>query len=154
MKHFTLWALKSKLETHETIFATTSGKDTDENKASLACRKPYLCSDSKHLGWRWVGWFTCGYPVEEVCSFSQKRIDLETKNGLSWGGWLGTKGTNCSHSWHIHSSGSASIIWSRSVFLWIHFFQYWVLAMVSSRESILLPSALLPPVSSSPKHSK
>lgn len=45
-KHFILWALRTKLETHETIFAMTLGKDIAENKNSLAATV-HLCSAAK-----------------------------------------------------------------------------------------------------------
>lgn len=90
-KHFILWALRTKLETHETIFAMTLGKDTDENKNSLAATA-HLCSDAKRVGHRGGGSFTCGYPTGRGMLFTNREWVLRQKMPCGRvGGWVQKK---------------------------------------------------------------
>lgn len=100
---------KAKLESHETISVTTLGKDTNENRNSLA---PILFI-FVHIPSVWDGGKGEGLPVVillgEVCSFSRKRIfGLKMASGRV-GGWERNKLLAFFTYSYIFCSSSASI---------------------------------------------
>lgn len=88
-KHFILWALRTKLETHETVFAMTLGKDTDENKNSLASMA-HLCSDAKCVGHGGEGSLPVVIPLEEGYAV-HKQNGSQAENASWQSRWLSTK---------------------------------------------------------------
>lgn len=141
-EHFILWALKPKLETHEAIFVTTLGKDANENKNSLASRQLAFVQIPSLLWRRWRGGWPVVIPLEEVCSFARKRLKMAYGRV---GGWVQKKLLAFLTYSYIFSSNPTSIIWFRSIFLWIQFYQHlssarYIQFWLFQKKGLLLPS--------------
>lgn len=89
-KHFILWALRTKLNTYETIFAMTLGKDTEENKNSFATRQ--LTFVQTPNAWDTVERELCLWlSLWKRGAVHKQRMGLEAENGWWQSRWLNTK---------------------------------------------------------------